>query len=80
MFHFSHTSSDHSSADCSIVPNRLVRPSSLIKALNEAPCIKHEARRAAAVMNCCSIIASQSRKMKTKYLKRDSVTSLQMQH
>ena len=63
----------------SIVSSSLVRPGSLIKALNEAACIKHEAPRA-AVMNCCSIIASQSRKMKTKYLKRDSVTSLQTQH
>lgn len=64
---------------CSTVSSSLVRPGSLIKALNEATCIKHEALRA-AVMNCCSIIASQNRKMKTKYLKRDSVTSLQMQH
>lgn len=63
----------------SVVSSSLVRPGSLIKAPNEAACIKHEAPRA-AVMNCCSIIASQSRKMKTKYLKRDSVTSLQKQH
>lgn len=76
---YTNTSLGGHSTPCSIVSDSLVRPGSLIKAQNEAACIKHEAPRA-AVMNCCSIIASQSRKMKTKYLKRDSVTSLQTQH
>lgn len=76
---YTNTSGGGHCTACSVVSSSLVKPGSLIKAPNEAACIKHEAPRA-AVMNCCSIIASQSRKMKTKYLKRDSVTSLQTQH
>lgn len=49
------------------------------KDLNEMSCIKHEVLHV-ATMNRFSIIASQSRQMKTKHLKRCSVTSLQMQH